>query len=281
MKIIYENGRGERTDFSKGKIRAVKAEGTSAYADVSSTESAFFSGAGAVSSRMGVRKIRLTLAVCSKNRDSISALSDIADTENQGRLIFDSGVNIKEIGCYVEKISSADGDFMTVEMSFVCPSPFFEKGGSDGRKGMILCGTMGMLEFDWELDGEIVLSDFTDEDSVSVINGGASAVGCVINVEVLRRTENIRIANADTKEHMELCGVWESGSRITIDTRHGCKGICCTADGAVYENVISRLKWGSSFLQLIPGSNRIYVRTDGGTECLSADISFTERYGGL
>lgn len=283
MKIIYENSRGTKTDFSKGVIRAVKTEGTSAYAVINSSESAFFYGADSVSSSLGARRITVTLAVCSKDTECISALNSIAETEEKGRLIFKMENSTKETACYLEKMTvDQDTDPVKITMTFVCPSPFFETVSSDNSNGFLLCGTRGMFEFDWELkeDG-IILSDFTDEDSASIVNNGTFSSGCIITVHVLRQTENIRIGNAETGEYIELDGVWNSGSTIKIDTRHGSKSVECTENGIDFTDVISRLKWGSVFFSLVPGINRIYVRTTGGTECLSAYISFRERYEGI
>ncbi|MBQ2823091.1 MAG: phage tail family protein [Oscillospiraceae bacterium] len=283
MRVIYENSRGTQADFSRGVIRAVKIGGTSAYAVINSSESAFFYGADSVSSSLGARRITVTLAVCSKDTECISALNSIAETEEKGRLIFITEDSTKETACYLEKMTvDQDSDPVKITMTFVCPSPFFESASSHMESGALLCGTRGMLEFDWELkeDG-MILSDFTDEDSASVVNNGTFSSGCIITVHVLRQTESIRIGNADTGEYIELDGVWNSGSTIKIDTRHGSKGVECTENGVDYTDVISRLKWGSAFFSLIPGVNRIYVRTSGGAECLSAYISFRERYEGI
>lgn len=283
MRISFENSTGEKADFSSGFIRAVKAEGITPYSTVNYAESAFFDGAEYISEYVQTRKIVITAVVCGKDEGHILGLSSVVGADGGGRLIFETGGKSMEIFCYTENSDIVyESTPAKIKLTFICLSPFFERTDSAGGRYSLICGTDGKLEFEWELfERDNILSETVGSRSVLIENRGSVSSGCVITVDVLRNTSDIRIVNASAGKYIEMSGSWDSGSRLVIDTRSGRKGVYCYYPDGSSEDVIYRLKWGSDFFSLPAGVCRIYADSSDGNSCLSAVIFFNERYRGI
>lgn len=283
MKISFENSIGERIDFSAGFIRAIKAEGITPYSTVNYAESAFFDGAQYISEYVQTRKIVITAAVCGKDERHILGLSSVIGVDGGGRLIFETGGRAMEIVCYTENSDVVYESIPTrIKLTFICLSPFFERTDSVGGRYSLICGTEGRLEFEWELfESDNILSETVGSRSVLIENRGSVSSGCVITVDVIRATSDIRIVNASTGKYIEMSGSWNSGERLVIDTRSGRKNIYCYYPDGSSEDVIHRLKWGSDFFYIPAGYCRVYADSSEGNGCLSAAIFFNEKYRGI
>lgn len=283
MRIAFENSVGNRIDFSRGAVRAVSAEGITPYSTVNFAESTLFDGGEYISEYVGTRKIIITAVICSRNESHLLDLSAVTGAEGAGKLIFEAGGRSMEIACYTENSDIVYESMPAkVKLTFICLSPFFECTGDIGGRFVQLCGTEGRFEFEWEmLEKDNVLSEFTGTRSVLVTNNGSVSCGCVITLDVLSDTADIRVVNADSGKYIELSGKWQDGIRIVIDTRNGRKGVRCIYRDGSEENVIHRLKWGSDFFDIPAGSCRIYADSSMGKECISAMLYYVERYRGI
>ena len=282
MKIAFENNAGDRMDFSSGVIRAVKAEGITPYSTIEFAESTLYDGGELITEYVQTRKIVITAVICSKDESHLHGLSAVIGAQGGGRLIFETEGGSAEIACYTENSDIVyESTPAKVKLTFICLSPFFEYTGRGGRFVQV-CGTAGRLEFVWEMfEKDNILSELVGSRSVLVKNNGCVSSGCVITIDVLRNTSDIRAVNASTGEYTELEGEWHTGCRLVIDTRSGRKGtVCCYPDGSV-EDVIHRLKWGSDFFSIPSGESRVYVDSAKGRDCLSAVLYFSERYSGI
>ena len=269
-------------DFSRGMIRAVKAEGITPYSEIEFAESAFYDGGELTAEYVQTRKIVITAVLCSKNESHLLDLSSVIGVQGGGKLIFETEGGSAEIACYTESSDIVyESTPARVKMTFACLSPFFEYTGTGGRFVQV-CGTAGRLEFAWEIfETDNILSEFAGDRSVLIKNNGSVSSGCVITADVLRKTSDIRAVNASTGEYIELEGEWQTGCRLVIDTRSGRKGVVCFYPDGSSEDVIYRLKWGSDFFSIPSGSSRVYAESANGRDCLSVILYFNERYSGI
>lgn len=284
IRVVYVNSDGTELDMSCGSIRAVSAGGILPYRSVYIDESGIFDGGSIVSERCGTRRIKLRLALCGGFSEAEGRLSEIFGRGGEGALYFyRSGVG-RRIGCFAEDISSENiGGTDFAEVSLLCPYPFFE---SIEERSFQICGTENLTEFDdWELteENETELSALKAGNSVFAENNGGYEAGCVIAVEVLRSVSGLRAVNADTKEFIGVRGSFAPGDIVYFRTGDGDKGIFLSAkyDLSKNEDITSRIVWGSSFFKIAPGGSRIYIVSDGGTDGLSAQVTFTERSEGF
>lgn len=280
MKIVYTAASGESIDFSRGLIRAVSVSGIFPEKTLVTEESGSFGGS-VVSERRGVRKIKLRAVLCGDIEGLQAALSEVIGSSGTGRLEFSEGEKNAWIGCYSEGITAeVTGGIDYAEMSFLCPNPFFEKGG--GSEVFIqICGSSGVWEFDdWELseDNGTELSVILSGNSAFVPNDGGFESGCIITAEILGPVSEIRAINAGTKEFIGVKGSFSAGDIVIFRCIDGEKGIFLSSvsDEAKLEDITHRIIWGSTFFKIAPNGTRISVKTDTDNTDVTAHIVLKE-----
>lgn len=284
IRVVFANSAGAELDMSCGSIRAVGADGILPYRSVYIDENGDFDGGAMVSERCGTRRIKLRLALCGGFAEAEGRLSEIFGRGGEGILYFYRSGFGKCIGCFAENISSENiGGTDYAVVSLLCPYPFFE---SVEERSFQICGTEDMIEFDgWELTegNEMELSSIKAGNSVFAENNGGYETGCVIAAEVMRTVSGLRVVNADTKEFIGVTGSFAPGDIVYFYTEDGEKGIFLSSryDMSKWEDITSRIVWGSSFFKIAAGGSRIYITSDSGTDGLSAKVTFTERSEGI
>lgn len=280
MRIVYTAASGESIDLSRGLIRAVSVSGIFPEKSIDIEESGTVGGSF-VSERRGVRKIKLRTVICGDIGRSHTVISEIFGFSGMGRLTFSDGGKSIGIGCYSEGVSAESTDGTNyAEMSFLCPDPFFEKGG--GSEVFVqLCGSSGVWEFDdWELsEGDATeLSAILSGNSAFVPNDGGFETGCIITAEVLSDVSEIRAVNVGTKEFIGVKGNFAVGDIVIFRCIDGKKGIFLSSvqDNAKLEDITHRIIWGSGFFKIAPNGTRIRMLTDAVGMNISAHISLKE-----
>ena len=71
---------------------------------------------------------------------------------------------------------------------------------------------------------------------------------------------------------------------LVFDTRSGHKSITIrnssSADGDAAD-ITPYIKWGSEFIRLSPGRNRLYISAEYGLDGLSASVSYSQLFEGV
>lgn len=280
MKIVYTAASGESIDFSRGLVRAVSVSGIFPERDINVEENGTVGGS-VVSERRGVRKIKLRAVICGDIGGSQEVLSEILGFSGMGKLTFESGGKNAGIGCYTEGVSAETSDGTNyAEMIFLCPNPFFERGGGS-EVYVQLCGSSGKWEFDdWELSegNETELSEILSGNSAFVPNDGGFDTGCVITAEVLSSVSEIRAVNAGTKEFIGVRGSFKAGDIVIFRCIDGEKGIYLSSreDNAKQEDITHRIIWGSTFFKIAPNGTRVFISTDTVGMNITAHIGLKE-----
>lgn len=285
MRIVYTAASGDSIDFSQGLIRAVAVSGIFPERSVGFEENGTVGGS-VISERRGVRKIKLRAVICGDIGRSQTVISEIIGFSGMGKLELSDGEKSVGIGCYAEGVSAESTDGTNyAELSFLCPNPFFEKGGGS-EVYVQLCGSSGKWEFDdWELSegNETELSEILSGNSAFVPNDGGFDAGCVITAEVLSSVTEIRAVNAGTKEFIGVKGDFSAGDIVIFRCIDGEKGIFLSSrqDNAKLEDITHRIIWGSGFFKIAPNGTRIYIVTDTVGMNVTAHINLKEYTEGL
>lgn len=99
--------------------------------------------------------------------------------------------------------------------------------------------------------------------SITFNNQSNVASGAIFRVPVLQDTNVIQI-NDENENFMRFGAYWaagyyRAGNNIIIDSRQGHKSAILYRSGQQTENIIKQIQPGSTFLNIVPGSNTISV----------------------
>jgi len=105
------------------------------------------------------------------------------------------------------------------------------------------------------------------------VNQGDAAVGMVITITAQGKVVNPVLYDNSTGEYIGIDDTLEQGDEIVINTIRGQKSI--TKNGA---NVLSKLRAGSTWLQLDVGSNILLVDAESGASDMYFTLIFKQAY---
>ena len=185
--------------------------------------------------------------------------------KQRGTLRLTQGDRVTEISGVVESIDMPRfSDSVTMHISFYCPQPFWQ----DAENVLVEISRILNMHYFTGLDDDmlyfpvdgIALGEYDLNMTRTYTNDGDADCGMIIHIIALGDVLNPVIYKADGT----FIGVNESmvvGDEIIINTQRGEKSI--TKNGV---NILSKIKGGSSFLQLDTGDNELTIDSDGGTE---------------
>lgn len=286
MKLTYENEYGEVLDLSRGNIRAVKADGLCLKSELKTVESADLIGSAYVTGHIGCRRISLLLYAFGSYEKLSPVIFSAFRVLKNGVLtvLYDDG-KVRKTTCITESI-----DYPLIKgcgkavVTLLCPSPYFE---DTKWEDVQLCGENELIEFDgFELPEEDILelSSINDRYSAALINHGDTDIGCIITVSASRRAGGIKIINPDTKQQLAINYPVYAGAVLVFDTRSGHKSITIRNSSSVdgdAADITPYIKWGSEFIRLSPGRNRLYISAEYGLDGLSASVSYSQLFEGV
>lgn len=106
-----------------------------------------------------------------------------------------------------------------------------------------------------------------------IMNEGDAAVGMVVTITAQGAVKNPALYNNLTGEYIGITDTLAVGDEVVINTIRGQKSI--TKNGV---NVLSKLRTGSTWLQLDVGSNILLVDADSGASEMYFALTFKQAY---
>lgn len=185
--------------------------------------------------------------------------------KQDGTLKLTQGDRVMEISGTVESISLPRfSDEVTMHISFYCPQPFWQDAEN------VLVEISRVLNVHYFTNDEndmlyfpedgIVMGEYDLNMTRTYTNDGDADCGMIIHIIALGDVLNPVIYKADGT-YIGVNTDMTVGDEIIINTKRGEKSI--TKNGV---NILSKIKSGSSFLQLEAGDNELTIDSDGGTE---------------
>ena len=144
----------------------------------------------------------------------------------------------------------------TVQISIICPNPYFKNVS------------------------EIVNSGLEETTTIIILNNGDVTTGMDISINFTGDITNPVIRNAVTGEFYRLNRSFISGDKVTINTRNVEKSVILTQSD-VNINIINAVDAASVWLQLQHGNNELHFNADSGTENMTMTFTHTDLFVGV
>lgn len=265
-------------------------------ADIYDQEMASSDGSIYTSSRATKRNIVIsaTLLPVSTVEEVRHLLYKMFPVKRATTLRFDTESRSCEIIGYVE--SNAHTIFkeqVTIQISIICPYPYFHSVGENGNNVTYFYGIEPMFEFPFSNEsleenliefGEIVIK----KENVIVYEGDEDT-GIVIHIDAFGSAGSITIYNVLTRESMRLDndklqkmtgkGI-SQGDEIIISTVKNDKYVQLLRDG-IYTNILNCLDRDSDWIGLSNGDNVFAYEADSGADNLQFRIENKVLYTGV
>lgn len=169
----------------------------------------------------------------------------------------------------------------TVQVSIVCPNPFFK---SVDMVGSDLTFVSNGFEFPFAIPSYgIEFSTILDNKVSVLINRGDVEAGIIIEISTAYiPITNPVIYNYETGEFLKINATVGRGERIIVNTTKGEKSIIRKSNSGTETNIMNSLDLNSStWLQSSPGVNYFTFSADSGAEMLNVYISQNLLYLGV
>lgn len=209
-------------------------------------------------------------------------------------LRFKTETRVCEIDGYVESNAHVIfKDQVTVQISIICPYPYFHSAGNDGENITYFYGTEPMFEFPFSnesLDDNLIeFGSIVNKKENVITYGGDEDVGVTIRIDAFGEAGSITIYNVLTRESLHLdneklktmtgSGI-KQGDEIIISTVKNNKYIQLLRDGK-YTNILNCLDRDSDWISLSNGDNVFAYETDSGADNLQFRIENDILYTGV
>ena len=209
-------------------------------------------------------------------------------------LKFKTESRVCEIDGYVE--SNAHVIFknqVTIQVSIVCPYPYFRSAGSDGKNITYFYGTEPMFEFPFSnesLEENLIeFGEIINKKENAITYYGDEDVGVTIHINAFGDAGSITIYNVLTRESLHLDnnklqsmtgrGI-KQGDEIIISTVKNSKYIQLLRDGK-YTNILNCLDRDSDWIALSNGDNVFAYEADSGSDNLQFRVENEILYTGV
>jgi hypothetical protein len=171
---------------------------------------------------------------------------------------------------------------MNVQVTLLATSPSWMS------ENVSTTGITGEIDADFKFDIELPEDDvfvFSEEltgNSRYVDYSGTIPTGVKIRVRFSTAKTFFRIQNHTTDEEMSIDYDFEADSELEISTVAGQKSILYrSADAIESINILDSLRFGSKFIRLVHGRNRIFVDSDDGTFGIDVSVDYQALHGGV
>ena len=185
--------------------------------------------------------------------------------KQRGTLRLTQGDRVTEIEGIVESVNMPRfGDGVTMQVSLYCSEPYW----SDVENVLVEISRIIGLHYFTSTDGDMLyfpsdgipLGEYDLNMTRTYTNDGDADCGMIIHIIALGSVTNPVIYKADGS-YIGVNTTMVKGDEIIINTNSGKKAI--TKNGT---NILSKIKSGSTFLQLDTGDNQLTIDSDGDTE---------------
>lgn len=188
----------------------------------------------------------------------------------------------KEIDCVLTSAEPNDSKFPTViPVTLLCPYPLWRGKAKQVEQ---ICGTMTCWRFPWTFPSkqDFVFSRSKSGNSVIFDYGGTLPTGFVTVIKTKQALTYVKLIDFYTKKQLYIEYAFPEGAEIVIDTQSGTKGAKWRRqDEQEHSDISNYIEWGSTYLTLESGRNRIQLSTNVGTDGIDAYIEFHELTGGI
>lgn len=185
--------------------------------------------------------------------------------KQRGTLRLTQGDRVTEIEGIVESVNMPRfGDGVVMQVSLYCSEPYWH----DAENVLVEISRVIGLHYFTSTEGDMLyfpaegipLGEYDLNMTRTYTNDGDADCGMIIRIIALGDVVNPTIYNSDGL-YIGVIDTMIEGDEIVINTNRGSKSI--TKNGA---NILSKIKSGSTFLQLAVGDNQLTIDSDGGTE---------------
>lgn len=265
-------------------------------ADIYDQEMASSDGSIYTSSRATKRNIVIsaTLLPVTTVEEVRHLLYKMFPVKHATTLRFETETRVCEINGYVE--SNAHVIFkeqVTIQVSVICPYPYFHSVEEDGSNVTYFYGIEAMFEFPFSneslTDNLIEFGEIVNRKENVIVYGGDEDTGIIIRIDAFGSAGSITIHNVLTRESMRLDNDKlqkmtgkriSQGDSIIISTVKNDKYIQLLRDG-VYTNILNCLDRDSDWIGLSNGDNVFAYEADSGADNLQFRIEHDILYTGV
>lgn len=184
-------------------------------------------------------------------------------------------------------------DSEDVQVSIVCPNPYWKSAGDDGIREAVFSGAEPDFEFPFQNNSTtnkmIEFGIIARRKENVVYYDGDAEQGIIITIEVGGTVKNLKIVNVNTREtmaisHDELVSFTGSGlvsgDTVTISTLKGHKSIELLRNG-VTTNILNCIGKDDDWFMLSKGDNIFGYTADEGSDYLDFKINYSSLYEGI
>lgn len=279
--LICENSRGQQLNLTRHRYYVVTSvEGlTPPSASINTTKVALGDGAIFNSSVVNERNIVIGLYIVGDVEYYRQQLYKIFKVKQFCKVYYQNTHRNVYIEGYVESFEASIFDMKQyVQISIICPSAYFTNVDD---KEYEFSWTNGGFEFPFSIpESGVEFGTIANTSTVDVINDGDVDTGLTIELSARGRVLNPTLINVQTGEQMVINYELEAGDVVKITTHRGNKRITRTHDG-VTENIINRLKTGSTWFSVAVGDNVFAYSADSGGSVLDVKFILSELYEGV
>lgn len=187
---------------------------------------------------------------------------------------YEIGVLFDRTIAYSENTTENNEVVCRFKMSGVCPNPLFS---SVNAHGAVSASMQGFFRFPLALPNPADPPEYNmfglrrSNYFVTVDNSGDLPTGIEITFEADTAVTNPRLVNVSTLEYFGLQMVLRAGESVNVNTSTGQKHVIGTYNGES-SNYFKYRDFGSTWLQVQPGSTRFKLEADGNLEGLGVRV---------
>lgn len=278
--LAVRNTRGEMLSLTDTKKYTVtKIDGlTAAGCSINTSAVAGQDGEMFHSSRINKRNIVITvLPEDPVDENRIQLYRFFSEKENI-RLFYKN--RIRDV--YIDgRVETLNGDLFSmkeeIQISIICPDPFFAKVGDDVRT-VRYSPVIQLTEFPYAMPEEgMALSEIIMDD-MELYNEGTVKTGATFHVTVQQRMNEFCIYSRQENGRIGVRYSFLPYDNVYINTGKGEKGIWLVRDGTRYNLLKNRIA-ESAWISVLPGINKFGIEADKFGYIL--DVSWRELYEGV
>lgn len=187
----------------------------------------------------------------------------------------------KEIDCVLTSAEPSESKFPTViPVTLLCPYPLWRGKVKHLEQ---ICGTVNMWRFPWRFPSKnnFTFSRSKSGNSVIFEYDGTLPTGFVTTIRTKQSISYIKLIDFYTQQQLYINKAFPGGAEIVIDTQSGSKGAKWRKQGEQeYTDISDTIEWGSTYLTINSGTNRIQLSTSVGVSGIDAYLEYTTKSGG-
>lgn len=279
--LTVENHKGEKLQLTQNvNYNVLSVQGLNPpNANINTATNANFDGSTFKSSRLNERNIVIELTIEGDIETNRIALYKYFKNKHAVKVYYANGTRYVYINGYVESFEvNLFEQKQKAQISIVCPKPYF----IDVNTSLLdFTSIEALFEFPFAIEEEgTEFSTLLVNQTKVVYNAGDVATGINIELKANGLTLNPKIYNVETGESIILDIEMNTGDIVKINTNAGEKSITMIVD-TVETNIINRLRYGSTWLQLESGDNIFLYTADEFPENLTCSFIYSDKYEGV